>query len=227
MTFGADIILICPHCRNIFIRNTLGSGNSFGARVWSDGKMIAPMMPILPIIAWCGECRNYFFIEDAIRVGYAPQGAFLSQPFVINVWDDMEEKDYEKALRDGIPTYGNKGRERELRIRLWWILNDPRRHVDDQKGSYEQPAFVENLQQLDSLLAKATSAELRIMRAEVMRELGHCDDAVDLLNKICGDIGEEEMDWLRRKAEKIKEHAVQGDIKVFELTAGTDGENNR
>ena len=39
---GPDQIVACPKCNGLAKYRTLLSGNTFGARVWTDGKQDAP-----------------------------------------------------------------------------------------------------------------------------------------------------------------------------------------
>jgi hypothetical protein len=66
---GPDKILECPHCSAPSILPTLLSGNTIGATFWSDGKMVAPMLPDTPEITKCYQCGSFFWIEDAQVVG--------------------------------------------------------------------------------------------------------------------------------------------------------------
>ena len=53
---GPDKVIECPKCKALARVFTLVSGNTFGARRWTDGRMIAPMLPRPPVIAKCGDC---------------------------------------------------------------------------------------------------------------------------------------------------------------------------
>ena len=50
---GPNQIVACPHCEALAQYETLTSGNTFGARVWTDGKQIAPMLGSIAIcVGW-------------------------------------------------------------------------------------------------------------------------------------------------------------------------------
>lgn len=42
---GPTIIIACPLCGQYAKKRTIISGNTFGAKLWSDGKRISPMLP--------------------------------------------------------------------------------------------------------------------------------------------------------------------------------------
>ena len=43
-------IIECPHCNDKALKAGILSGNTFGAVSWSDGKMVAPMLPDFPTL---------------------------------------------------------------------------------------------------------------------------------------------------------------------------------
>lgn len=54
MQLGPDKYYKCPNCGAYLYTHTLLSGNTFGAREYSDGKMVAPMLPECPNLTKCG-----------------------------------------------------------------------------------------------------------------------------------------------------------------------------
>jgi hypothetical protein len=45
------------------------SGNTFGAKVFSDMKRVAPMLPEFPRITICPKCNTIFWLSKAEEVG--------------------------------------------------------------------------------------------------------------------------------------------------------------
>jgi hypothetical protein len=66
---GPTLIIACPACGASHQRATLASGNTLGARLWTDGKMEAPMLPSLPAVTRCAACARLFWVEDAPLLG--------------------------------------------------------------------------------------------------------------------------------------------------------------
>lgn len=56
MLFSAPIFKRCQHCLGLIEQPSMISGNTIGARIWTDGKMDAPMLPELPQIVKCPHC---------------------------------------------------------------------------------------------------------------------------------------------------------------------------
>ena len=45
---GPTLIIACPACKAEHLLPTLASGNTLGARYWTDGYCEAPMLPEIP-----------------------------------------------------------------------------------------------------------------------------------------------------------------------------------
>ena len=63
MQLGPDKYYKCPNCGAYLYTHTLLSGNTFGARVYSDGKMVAPMLPEYPNLTKCGGCGTIVMLK--------------------------------------------------------------------------------------------------------------------------------------------------------------------
>jgi len=78
---GPTLIITCPRCNAPHRTGTLQSGNTIGAVYWSDGKMVAPMLPEEPSFTKCTACGSFCWVSDMPQVGqWAP-------------WDDAPCRD--------------------------------------------------------------------------------------------------------------------------------------
>ena len=70
MLSGPTHLLKCVHCDTHIKRETLQSGNSFGAVEWTDGRVVMPMLPrqsSLPF--WfCPACNTFQSVSDMKKV---------------------------------------------------------------------------------------------------------------------------------------------------------------
>ncbi|MFY0567459.1 ribosomal protein L7/L12 [Archangium lansingense] len=66
---GPDYIIGCPSCGEPHRRGSLMSGNTSGARWWSDGKREAPMLPSRPLVVRCRGCSRYFWLSRGEPLG--------------------------------------------------------------------------------------------------------------------------------------------------------------
>lgn len=184
---GPNQIVACPHCEALAQYGTLISGNTFGARVWTDGKQIAPMLPHPPAVAKCRHCAECYWLADAREVGTIdPWGDESNQSDPI--WraapevEEPSETDFYVALNKGLAN--DDQQERELRILAWWRRNDVYR--DGVRGAKQTTLTEEgrrNLVELVRMLDEADESD-RIMKAEALRELGEFKAAGEILDRV-------------------------------------------
>lgn len=57
---GKATVVTCPYCGTKKELMTLGSGNTFGAVRWSDGRVFAPMLPKASSVQKCPKCGKFY-----------------------------------------------------------------------------------------------------------------------------------------------------------------------
>lgn len=126
---GPEIVVVCPRCEDLGLLWTLLSGNTFGARVRSDGRLFAPMFRPRSKIVACNRCDSVFWVEDAARVGQIDRlgrdGVPDRVPEEWTALRQLEEPDAEaclKALARKDPR--DREQERGLRVLAMWKVND-------------------------------------------------------------------------------------------------------
>lgn len=167
---GPDQIVACPKCNGLAKYMTLLSGNTFGARVWTDGKQYAPMLPSPPAVVKCQQCAECYWLADAREVCNVPRTA----PPVVQ---EPSEDEYYHALQKGLAAGSQQ--ERTLRILAWWRRNDAFRCAPQAEAASTATASGTcrtNLEALASLLEEEEEND-RLMKAEVFRELGQFESA--------------------------------------------------
>jgi hypothetical protein len=186
---GPDHVIECPNCKMPARVFTWITGNTVGAKIWTDGKMIAPNLPIPPAVTRCKGCDGYFWLSDAKVIGkIGPWDLKTSES--PDEWKtaervrELSEAEYLEAIQMGVAR--NKNQELHLRISAWWANNDPLRFSgqDPRKPPYTSPvrstAATANLECLLEQLGTEDPNE-RLMKAEVARELARFDDAIRIL----------------------------------------------
>jgi hypothetical protein len=183
---GPDQIVACPHCKGLAKHFTLASGNTFGARSWTDGKRIAPMLPQPPAVVKCRHCGECYWLADAERIGRVPAWGRRSEG-VDPAWaaaqsvEEPTEEGYYAALKKGLAK--TEQQERNLRVLAWWRRNDAHRHAAEGSAqAAPSSACRANLEALAGLLEGGESD--RLMRAEVLRELGEFERALRALDGV-------------------------------------------
>ncbi len=173
MTPGPSRILKTAVRESLVKISTIDSGNTFGARFWTDGKREAPMLPDQPWLRrnpgndelfWTDECE-----EIAVEEPWGDSNDYAGTPFA----DEPSVEDYRRALATGVASSHEK--EHYVRMRLWWATNDPVR-----RGEVNTPGDRDNLLKLLELLDDSDPNQ-RLMAAEVCRELGEFERASMLL----------------------------------------------
>ena len=186
------------------------SGNTFGARYWSDGKCDAPMLPNYPCVGHCPHWRSILWVEDASMIG---DEDWSMRQGPESPWREARELMPLDAAcyRAAIERNSDGKRERLLRVRCWQQANDAHRRAESMEDSAEPLADEDraNLQALLGLLKEEASASERLMKAEVFRELGQYREALWLLSD-----GTDEVSWA---ASQILAMAQVGVSRVFEL----------
>ena len=82
---GPDQMIACPKCKGVARYMTLMSGNTFGARVWTDGKQVAPMLPNPPAVVKCRHCEECYWLSEAEEIGSVDQWREESQQVMNHV----------------------------------------------------------------------------------------------------------------------------------------------
>jgi len=185
---GPDQIIACPKCKGLARYMTLASGNTLDARVWTDGKMIASMLPLPPTVVKCHNCAELYWRADAERVGTVDRCRAVGEQ-VNPAWADAPkveeptEAEYYQALEKGLAK--NAKQERVLRILAWRRKNDAFRDkpLKGAQGISDGPEeWRRNLEALARLLTEEDVNDC-LMKAEVLRELGKFESAKQVLSR--------------------------------------------
>lgn len=179
MTPGPTIIRKCSACGKHIAQDTIGSGNTFGARFWTDGKRHAPMLPDQPWLIKCPHCSSLLWLDEQKQVGQIDPWGSRSQP--AQTFNDAEPAseptlaEYTTFLSGNFP---DKKTGPFVRLRTWWAGNDARR-----EGGHATPMTepeIVNLRVFSASLDEKEDND-RLMKAEALRELGMFEEAEALL----------------------------------------------
>ena len=189
MTINNPDIIECPACGDTQLRSSLGSGNTSGALFFSDGQMIAPMLPRYPWLIKCRKCAVYFKIDKKTVKGSADYGD--ERPYVTF----LSIEDTRKALANGLFNASKADSEEwenemlDMRIELWWAFNMRLRgdslHTENiWRSDEEKDAYTDNCRELLRMLAGYREDEDYLRRAEICRNIGAFDECRLLLDKV-------------------------------------------
>ncbi len=197
----------CPSCGNLIYRGGLISGNTFGAKIYSDGKTIAPMLPEFPKITKCKSCNHIFWIDKAEEMGTYRE-TFES---ILNPMDRaefLEIDDYFKALENNMAETDSE--ESYIRQHIWWSYNDRVREGRELfAGDRDETLWAENLKRLLHLL-EVSDSKYKTLIAEIYRNLGDFEKSIAILEAIEAS----HLDWIR---ERLIEECRQQNKLVVQL----------
>lgn len=184
---GPTLVIACPGCQTEHVLPTLESGNTLGARYWTDGYWEAPMLPRQPPITRCEKCEQFFWCEDAEErrqldwlEAYTGENASVSPVR----WLTLAE--YEAALEAGLAN--TAAHHKALRTLAWWSANAPLRKKKRAAWPRSRVGRIrDNIQQLQ-LLFHLTNRKESLWAAEAARELGRFDEARELLRARSRDV---------------------------------------
>lgn len=193
---GPIIIKKCPDCSGLIKEDTTWSGNTFGAKIWTDGKKDTLMFIEQSWLAKCPHCDFLLWTDELQVVGE------MERPKLSDLeWSDetnelilVKSKDeikYEGATPYETPSFReylskinegvvNKEKESYLRICAWHKGNDKRRYDKEKEDMRDEE--IENLMSLDKIFS-CSDNDTRILRAEIKRELCLFDDALVILDE--------------------------------------------
>jgi len=198
--YPAFIVRECPHCKARFVQEDTLSGNTIGARFYTDGRTYAPMLPEHPWLAKCPECGELFWVDETEEVDIGFDAA-KGKPQV--------KAPSEKEMQDFLSGFAlPKDKEICLRMRVWWAANDVWRWLPNPKPIFSKEQ-VKNLKALSALLDES-DPDQRIYKAEIARELGRFDECLRLLTYQF----EEGYDWTVGFIRKLAEEKVRA-VKPF------------
>jgi hypothetical protein len=191
--YPALIVRECPHCLAHVVEEATLSGNTIGAKYYTDGKREAKMLPDHPALVKCPVCSGQlFWVDEAkeVDVGFEaakgkPQVMAPSEKEMLNFLDGQ-----------ALP----KDKEIYLRMRCWWKANDAWRWLPNPKPAFS-PEQMKNLNALSTLFDESLPGH-RILKAEIARELGRFDECLRLLSHQFEEGYEYVVDFIRKLAEE-------------------------
>lgn len=192
--------LTCPHCETSCLVPEMAASDTQGARTWSDGRVVGPLVVDTALTLRCPACERWSWTNDW---GAAwGEGPVNGNDLVVGLRAD--EHTYRGALDAGLAH--DHVSERLLRLLAWQFGNDPHRRVGPppalkrpaktRRRRGAQPADTvpethlpqnswerDNVERLVELLDRNQIVD-RLYAAEALRQLSHFDAALELLGTL-------------------------------------------
>lgn len=169
---GPPIHRCCNECGRVFSQPTCSSTNTYGAVLWSDAKVEAPMEPVIPDLVKCPHCSALLWLDEAPLAAPGERKRRRLR-YVLPTEDDLFH-----ALDPSVASTADK--LRYVRTELWWAANDVHRRGGPGANAGFSDRHGHNVVALFGMLSTGVERE-RIMKAEIARELGWFSEASDLL----------------------------------------------
>jgi hypothetical protein len=203
---GSTYIYKCPFCSTLIKNGSNLTGNTIGAALFSDGKMIAPMLPEFPNLTKCKKCNFIFWLRDLEPIGSC-RNEYTSCKYewlTANKAEFLGIKDLFRALKlDSVDN--NKAKELDVRQRIWRAFND---RIRNNKGEIfnnnedgEEDLWKQNCLKLIDLF-DVSDINQKIMKAELHRNLGEFEACIELLNSIDANNYDYVKDKIKAECEK-------------------------
>ncbi len=191
---GSDSYYNCPNCGHLLSKPNIMSGNTCGAKLYSDGKHIAPMLPEYPNLTKCRKCNTFFWLSKLEEVQPFRRGAEQNSDWLYaDRVKFLKIDELFDALKSGIAE--SKLEERIIRMEIWWAYNDRKRN--DQElfiNENDEMLWKENFKGLMDLLDDSEIND-KITAAEIHRNLGNFKECLDIMYSL----EEDEINWLKEK----------------------------
>ena len=203
MTIGPYYFYKCPFCGNTLKNRSIMSGNTFGAKFYSDGSRIAPMLPDIPNLTKCNKCDNIVWLSDLEELGeknVSSNADYSDHPEWRNIDCVKHLQIYDlwcalKTLPKTRKSAKQKQREIFIRQRIWWKYNngadlteidawsDDCRNFDVGKNLATIDRWYENCRDLLDLLDPKDNDQC-CMAAELNRNLCNFSKCLELIKKL-------------------------------------------
>lgn len=196
-------IVKCPFCGERKELLNLASGNTFGAKRWSDQKMIAPMLPQVSPVQKCPACGKYYLEYN--------------QPY--EEGDDWSSERGELSYQEWKEAYGllqsdksiTKNDLQTVRFNLIHAFNDNFCRQSATSIPVEEEAYFVGVIH-DYIDNCSWNKKNMLFKAELYREAGEMKKCEEVLSEISF---ENLQDFESKIYKEIEERMKKNDKKVF------------
>ena len=195
--------MCCPRCDHAFSYMAVGSYNTFGATFYTDGYIEGPMYDDQGRLFRCPQCRSLGWHDELVCEEEADEDE-LASVFEPDVGPVALE--HYPALLDEAPWRG-PDEEKYVRIAAFWAANLPRRGNPGTSAPFTDSEERNLLALLERL---GDSSQDRLMRAEILREMGRFEECLEVL------MGLEDAE-LEGLVKLIRELAMASDARVVAI----------
>ena len=196
-------IVKCPFCGERKELLNLASGNTFGAKHWSDQKMIAPMLPRVSPVQKCPKCGKYY-LEYKQHYKEGEDWSSERGELTYQQWKEA----YEQFKADKHIKHDDM---QIIRHHLIMAFNDEYYRYDDNTAEAKEEAFFIEIIN-DYIASNKWNSQNMLFKAELYREAGEMKKCEEVLSKISI---EKLHDYESKIYKEIEVRMKKNDKKVF------------
>lgn len=182
MILGPNLIYQCPSCYSLIESSSMISGNSFGAKRYSDGKVEARMLSNPLKLFKCHGCRQFLWLSKLSQIG-----EYELDEGKPDKWESaqyLNSLSIDEFLEFLSTSSFNRDEELYVRLRVLWGFNDRVRMGLPQFISLiDQENWTWNIVKLLEVLDWEKS-ENRLLVGELLRYLEDWDFAIEILDSM-------------------------------------------
>lgn len=172
----------CPHCHAVKLIATIASGNTFGAKMWSDMKSEAPMAPRASYVQKCEACSKYFTLAAWADYEVEPEYAEDGES---GTWGNLTYGEWAEAMAqfEADSTYADADERASVYINFLQTYNDEffRGNEPKEPAESDKALFIKYVDKLAGILPlEKVGADGAIMVLEFYREAGQWDKVAEL-----------------------------------------------
>ena len=146
MLYGPDIIKECSKCNKLISEISILSGNTFGAKYYTDGKMEAPSLPACKDLVKCPHCESMIYLSKQEEI----KESFFSFLFPYRKRKDLNEAmPYLNPVFDDyinhIKVENDSDKIKYLRLLAWYCSNDLRRKDNYDRNEIQYQIYLDKI----------------------------------------------------------------------------------
>lgn len=167
-----SVLYKCPNCNKRYSYFTLLSGNTFGAIFYSDGFMLAPMLPNLLFLSKCNVCKTFFKLNKDNVIDEGVISSKYEEIPSLSIYDYIEYIDLNPCLEIKDELY--------VRQQIRFEFNHNRKL---KKDKFLKSYNVENLLKMIEIYENIGFENNLFTVAELYRNTKQFDKAIELFEK--------------------------------------------
>ena len=192
MIYGPEILNLCSNCNCIISRNEAISGNTFGAKFYSDGNQIGLGIDKTPSLIKCENCLSYLWIHKLQTLDLLNSKTYNNKSRK-NYANFLSVEELQAAIKIGV---ADTNKEKiHIRKSLLFEQNNLFRIFDCFEDRDAEKKWTENIYELLTLWPDNKNNTEKLFLAELHRNTEQFEESISIINSI----EDKELDWIKNQ----------------------------